>query len=105
MGGYPSLDSLLKGVLDMERIVGQTDASDRAFLRVGMSCDGSQCKQVKGFHPLMHALRQSMKVKSDREAWVKMVKQDLWDAVSTVTSQCISFSNANSFYRLQPSIV
>jgi hypothetical protein len=83
MGGYPSVDSLPRGVSDSKRIISQIDASDRAFLRAGMSYDGTHCDEVVGFHPLMHALRKSTKVKSDQQAWIKAVKQDLWDAVCT----------------------
>ena len=101
MGGYPSLKSLPRGVSDSKRLVDQIDASDRAFLRVGMSCDGTQCEEIQGFHPLMHALRESTKVKSDQQAWVKKVKKDLWDTVCVITAT-ISYLNANYSYRLQP---
>jgi hypothetical protein len=101
MGGYPALHSLPKGFSDSKRIESQIDASDRAFLRSGMSCDGTHCEQVNGFHPLMHALRDSIKVKSERQAWVKAVKQDLWDAVSAMTIKSSHQRNANCLYRLQ----
>jgi hypothetical protein len=92
MGGYPSLESLPKGVSDSKWIASQIDASDRAFLRAGMSCDGTQCDHIKGFHPLMHALRRSTQAKSDRQAWVKAVKQDLWDAVCAITANVLDFN-------------
>jgi hypothetical protein len=101
MGGYPSLKSLPRGISDSKRLVDQIDASDRAFLRAGMSCDGTQCEEIQGFHPLMHALRESTKVKSDQQAWVKKAKKDLWDAVRVITAT-ISYLNANYSYRLQP---
>jgi hypothetical protein len=101
MGGYPSLKSLPRGVSDSKHLVDQIDASDRVFLRVGMSCDGTQCEEIQGFHPLMHALRESTKVKSDWQAWDKKVKKDLWDAVRVITAT-ISYLNANYSYRLQP---
>jgi hypothetical protein len=100
MGGYP-LKSLPRGISDSKRLVDQIDASDRAFLRAGMSCDGTQCEEIQGFHPLMHALREITKVKSDQQAWVKKAKKDLWDAVRVIAAT-ISYLNANYSYRLQP---
>jgi len=90
MGGYPSVDSLPMGVSDSKCVIGQIEASDRAFLRAGMSYNGTHCEQVMGFHPLMHALRKST-IKSDRQAWIKAVKQDLWDAVCTTMFDVFHF--------------
>jgi len=84
MGGYPAFDSLPKGFSDSGHIKDQINAADRAFLRAGMASDGTHCEEVMGFHPLMHDLRKS--TKSQQQAWVKAVKQDLWDAVCDNTS-------------------
>jgi hypothetical protein len=81
LGGYPTLDSLPDGLSDWQRLVSQTDAADRAFLRAGMFCDGAHLVEAGGFHPLLYALKQSTQLKVDRSAWIKAVKQDMWDAV------------------------
>jgi len=40
----------------------QFDAADRAYLRAGIHKDGNHRSQTKGFHPMLHALRDNTKV-------------------------------------------
>ena len=63
----------------------QIDAADRAYLRAGIHKDGNHCSQTKGFHPMLHALRDNTKSRGDRKAWIQAIKDDMWDAVCSRT--------------------
>jgi hypothetical protein len=63
----------------------QIDAADRAYLRAGIHKDGNHRSQTKGFHPMLHALRDNTKSRGDRKAWIQVIKDDMWDAVCSRT--------------------
>lgn len=74
LGGYPSVASLPDGISDLNRIAEQSDASDRAFLRAGAANDIAGTLQV--YQP-----RLDLKFTAKEKAFLKSLKQDVWDAV------------------------
>jgi len=81
LGGYPKLASLPAGLSNKSRLKSQIDAADRAFLREGISQDGSHREQVDGFHPMRNSFRLATQTKAEQAAWVQALKQDMYDAV------------------------
>jgi len=81
LGGHPKLASLPTGLSNKSHLKSQTDAADRAFLREGMSQDGSHHERIDGFHPLHNSFRLATQTKAERVTWVNALKQDMYDAV------------------------